>query len=71
MTDTYDRTMIAHAASRGPVHVRSQGMWAAATLVGWHAADTRRGPTARIVWPSGRTRTVHQADVALCAKAGL
>ena len=66
MTDDYDRAMMARAARRGPVHVRSQGMWAAATLVGWHPADTTRGPNARIIWPSGRARTVRQADVALC-----
>lgn len=61
--DAYDRLMICHAHQRARVRVRTAGRWTWATLTGWHPADTRRGPAARVVFPNGRTRTVRQADV--------
>lgn len=59
----HDRRMIVAAHQRTAVHVRTGSTLAAATLTGWHPADTRRGPTARVVFPNGRARTVRQADV--------
>lgn len=62
--DAYDAHMIVHAHQRRRVQVRTAPhRWTWAILTGWHPADTRRGPTARVVYPNGRARTVRQADV--------
>ena len=62
--DAYDAHMIMHAHQRRRVQVRTAPhRWTWATLTGWHVADLRRGPTARVVFPDGARRTVRHADV--------
>jgi hypothetical protein len=60
-----DRTMIVAAHQRAAVTVRMGATTVPATLTGWHAGDTRRGPCARVVLVGGRTRTVPQEAVVL------